>query len=262
VQAAAQFGILLLAIHTLLPEIWARQIAAGPIAFILTFLVAHLLTAFVEWFFHRYVLHSVASSWLRRFAEKHRNHHALTRIQLKSADVGDGRIILNRYPIVDQEQFEDSAFPPYALVAFWLLYTPFLILAQQVFPHAPIYLAGYSALTWSTVSYEIFHAIEHRPYEWWKHATEHHRFGPLWRKIYGFHHFHHANVNANEGISGFFGFPVPDWVFRTYHQPPDLLLEGRIASARDFAVRPPWGFVVKLDRWVRRREARSAKRSR
>jgi len=262
VLAAAQFAVLLLAMRFLAPSIWEQQIGAGLLAFLATFLAAHLFMAFVEWFFHRYVLHSVASSWLRRFAERHRNHHALTRIQLKTAEVGEGRIVLNRYPIVEKEQFEDSAFPAYALVAFWAIFTPALIALQQLLPHAPIYLAGYSAIAWSTVSYEVFHAIEHRPYEWWKHATEHPRFGSLWRKIYGFHHFHHANVNVNEAISGFFGLPIADWVFRTYHQPPDLLLEGRIASAKEFAVRSPWGFVTRLDRWVRQREARSTHRKR
>jgi len=257
-----QFAGLLLAIRILVPAVWAQQVRAGPIAFVLTFLAAHLLNAFVEWFFHRYVLHSVASSWLRRFAVGHRHHHALTRIKLRSAHVGEGRIILNRYPITEREQFEDSAFPAYALVAFWLLFTPLLFAAQQVLPHAPVYLAGYSAVTWSAMSYEVFHAIGHRPYEWWKSATEHPRFGALWRRIYGFHHFHHANVNANEAISGFFGLPVADWVLRTYHQPPDLLLEGRVATAKEFAVLPPWGFVTRLDSWARRREARSTRRRR
>jgi hemolysin III len=104
--------------------------------------------------------------------------------------------------------------------------------------------------------YEILHAIEHLPYEWWKHATEHPRLGFMWRQLYGFHHMHHANISCNEAISGFFGLPIADWVLRTYHQPKELLLEGRVATAKDFAVPPPPGFVRWLDAWARKRESR------
>jgi hemolysin III len=73
--------------------------------------------------------------------------------------------------------------------------------------------------------------------------------------LYGFHLMHHANVGCNEGISGFFGLPVADWCFGTYHQPQQLLLAGRIATAKDFAVGPPSRVVRALDRWVRKRES-------
>jgi hemolysin III len=251
-----QFAVLLVGLRFLAPGLWSQQLAAGPGAIVLAFLATHLFICFFEWGFHRYVLHSVVSPWLSRFARGHRNHHALTNIQLQRDDVGPGRVVLNRYPIVDEEQFEDSAFPVYALAAFWVLFTPLLMFAQFLMPHAPVYLGGYAAITWSMASYEIFHAIEHLPYPWWKHATEAKRFGGLWRAVYGFHHFHHANVGSNEAISGFFGLPLADWVFRTHHQPKDLLLHGRMATAKDFAVRPPWRFVVWLDRWARARETK------
>lgn len=260
VQLIAQFVLLLVAMRFLTPGIWAQQVGAGAGAIFLAFLGTHLFLCFFEWGFHRYVLHSVVASWLRRFARGHRNHHALTNIQLKSNDAGAGRIVLNRYPIVDDDQHEDSAFPVYALLAFWALFTPLLILAQKLLPGAPIYLGGYTAIAWSMVTYEVFHSIEHLPYPWWKRATEHHRFGGLWRRIYGFHHFHHANVGSNEGISGFFGLPLADWAFKTYHQPQDLLLHGRIATAKEFAVRPPWPFVASMDRWARAREAKILRR--
>ena len=41
----------------------------------------------------------------------------------------------------------------------------------------------------------------------------------------------------------------------TYHQPQALLLEGRVATARDFAVPPPPRVVQWLDGWARKREA-------
>ena len=109
---------------------------------------------------------------------------------------------------------------------------------------------------------EILHAIDHHPYEWWKRATEHPRLGKMWRKLYGFHHMHHANISCNEAISGFFGLPIADWVLGTYHQPRELLLEGRVATAKDFAVPPPPRIIRWLDGWARKLEARVHHRER
>lgn len=252
---ALQYAALLAAFRFVMPGLWARQFAAGPWAIVGVFLVGHLVTCVFEWFFHRYLLHSITIGWLQKLAHAHRNHHSLTAIQLARDEAGPGRIVLNRYPIVDDDQHEDSAFPPYALAAFWLVFAPLFIVMQLIFPHAPVIIGGFASITWAMTSYEIIHAIEHLSYDWWKHATEHPRFGWLWQRVYGFHHFHHANVGSNEAISGFFGVPVADFMFRTYHQPSELLLHGRIATAREFAVHAPWGWVVALDRWARKRES-------
>jgi len=256
IQVLAQFGLLLVAFRLLLPRFWAGQLATGWVAFLLTFLAGHLFLCFFEWAFHRYVLHAVTSRLLIRFANGHRSHHGLTPIRLQAVSEGSDRYVLNRYPIVEEAQHVDSAFTFYAIVAFWALFTPLMLGLQFLLPHAPVLLGGYAAITWSMCLYEILHAIEHRPYEWWKHATEHPRFGPFWRKLYGFHHMHHANVTCNEAISGFFSLPIADWAFGTYHQPKELLLEGRVATAKDFAVPPPLPFVRWLDSWGRRRESR------
>jgi hemolysin III len=240
----------------LLPSVWAQQFASGWLALLFVFLGAHLFIAFFEWFFHRYILHSVTARWLMWFARGHRNHHGLTPIKLQPVSAGSDRYVLNRYPIIEESQHVDSAFPVYALLAFWALFTPVLIGLQLLLPHLPILIGSYTAIMWSMCLYEILHAIEHHPYEWWKHATEHPRLGGLWRKLYGFHHMHHANISCNEAISGFFGLPIPDWVFGTYHQPKELLLEGRVATAKDFAVPPPPRLVRALDAWARKREAR------
>jgi hemolysin III len=257
-----QFALLLAGLRFLAPALWTQQVAAGPGALVLAFLGTHLFICFFEWGFHRYVLHSVTARPLARFALAHRHHHALTNIQLVGREGPEpGRIVLNRYPIVEEEQHEDAVFPSYALVVFWVMFTPLLMVAQLVLPRAPVYLGGYAAITWSMATYEVFHGIEHFPYAWWERATGHPRFGGFWRKVYGFHHFHHANISANEAISGFFGLPLADWVLHTYHQPPDLLLHGRMATAKEFAVRPPWPWIARMDRWARSREAKIIHRS-
>jgi hemolysin III len=251
-----QLVLLFAGYHALFPKPWARQLIGGVAPFISAFLAMHLFLCFFEWFFHRYVLHGVTSRWLKGFAHDHRHHHSLTPIRLRPVEKGSDRFILNEYPITHEAQYPSSAFPPYALVAFWALFTPFLLGLQTFMPQLPVVLAGYAAIAWSMMLYEILHAIDHWPYEWWQKATEHPRFGALWRKLYGFHLMHHANIGCNEGIGGFFGFPIADWCFGTYHQPKELLLEGRKATAKDFAIRPPRRFVRWLDRWTRKRETR------
>ncbi len=256
IQTVVQLTLLMLAIRTFLPQVWTAQLAGGVLPFVACFLGMHMVMCFFEWAFHRYVLHAMVSPILERFARGHRTHHGLTPIKLQAVSEGSDRYILNRYPIVEEDQYEDSAFPPYALAGFWLFFTPLLVGLQFAFPTLPVLVGGYSAIAVSMTLYEILHAIEHLPYEWWQKAIEHPTFGGMWTKLYGFHHFHHANINVNEAISGFFGLPVADWVFRTYHQPRELLLEGRVASAKDFAVKPPWGFVQAMDAWARKRESR------
>lgn len=261
VQALSQYAVLLLAFRFLLPGVWERQFAAGWPALIGAFLGMHLFVCFFEWAFHRYVLHSLVTSWLKYFARGHRNHHGLTPIRLQPLVAGSDRYILNRYPILEESQHEDSAFPVYALVAFWGLFTPLLVGVQLLLPGVPVLMGGYAAITFSMCLYEILHAIEHQPYEWWKHATEHPRFGIIWRKLYGFHHMHHANISCNEAISGFFGLPLADWAFGTYHQPKELLLEARVATAKDFAIRPPHRWVQRIDEWARKRETKILRRA-
>lgn len=256
IQVLLQYVLLLAFFRFLLPSVWHRQFATGWPAFAIAFLAIHMVLCFFEWAFHRYVLHAVTTPVLAWFARGHRSHHNLTPIRLRPVSEGSDRYVLNRYPITEESQYPDSAFPVYATAAFWVVFTPLLIGLQFLFPNLPWLMGGYAAVTWSMALYEILHAMEHLPYEWWKRATEHPRLGILWRKLYGFHHMHHANVSCNEAISGFFGLPLADWAFGTYHQPKELLLEGRVATAKDFAVRPPPAFVLWLDRWARKREAR------
>jgi len=255
ILVGVQLALVALALRQFFPKLWAAQLDAGPLAFVLVFVGMHLLLSFFEWFFHRYVLHAVTVWWLKRFAHAHRHHHSLTSIRLlKPVAEGSDRFILNEYPITSVEQYADAEFPVYALASFWALFSPLLIGVQLLLPRWPILLGGYAAIAWSMALYEILHAIDHWPYEWWRKATEHPRFGAFWRRLYGFHLMHHANIGCNEAISGFFGLPIPDWCFATYHQPKALLLEGRMATARDFAIGTPRAFVRWMDRWARLRE--------
>jgi hemolysin III len=258
---ALQFAILFFGVQVAFPGLWGRQIAAGPLAIVVVFVSFHLFLSFFEWFFHRYVLHFITMSLLSKFARDHRQHHRLTGIRLRPVPGESHRVILNEYPITQPKQFESSSFPFYTLSAFWVLFTPLLLGLQWAWPTAPVILGGYAAIAWSMMLYELLHAINHWPYEWWQRAIEHPRFGAFWKLVYGFHLMHHSNVGCNEAISGFFALPVADWCFGTYHQTKDLLLEGRRATAEDFTVRPPSRLVRRIDRWARSREAKIQRRA-
>jgi hemolysin III len=257
VQCAALF----LGIRTLAPGLWSRQVDAGWVALLFVFIGQHLLNAFSEWTFHRYILHTAPFSWVKRMAREHRHHHRLTAIQLEPADDGEGRVVLNCYPITEPTQYEASAFPWWALLGFWAFFSLFLIPLQLLLPRLPILLGGYAAIAWSLICYEVLHAIEHRPYEWWERAVEHPRAGRFWKQFYGFHHMHHANIRCNEAIGGFFTLPIADWVFGTYHQPEELLLHGRMATAREFKIHKPRRIVQWLDRTMRNAETRALHRT-
>ncbi|HSQ59928.1 MAG TPA: hypothetical protein VLT84_05805 [Acidobacteriota bacterium] len=114
------------------PDTWSRQMAAGPGAFALVFVAMQMFNCFFEWGFHRYVLHARVHPWLSTFSQGHRHHHSLTPIQIRSSEAGPGRIILNQYPITEAHQHEDSAFPWYAMAAFWLLFTPVLAMSKNL----------------------------------------------------------------------------------------------------------------------------------
>lgn len=255
--AMLQFALLILGIRVFLPSVWANHMTSGVGAVMLVFLGMHLLNCFFEWGFHRYVLHAILFAWLRGPAIRHRLHHSLTPVRLGGRqDSAQGRTILNRYPIERQEQYESSTFPAWSLAAFWGLLTPVLVGFQVLFPKAPFLIGGYAAITWSLWCYEVVHHIEHLTFEWWEERIEHRRLGAIWKFVYGFHETHHANPRCNESISGFFSLPLADWLFGTHYQPKERLQDGRVATAKEFALPQPRRFVRWLDRLVGSREAR------
>lgn len=226
------------------PGVWKVQLEASWGAIILLFLTFHLMNAFVEFFFHRYVLHKPFPG-LRRFWKKHTRHHALTMVVVQS----DGN--KNYYPILEEKQKESSFFPWYTLIIFCLVYTPILTMVQILFPKAPVFICGWGAIVFSLVLYEFLHATEHVSLEKWKRLLDHPKFGWFWKKVYAFHLRHHAEISSNESISGFFGIPIPDIVFRTYVNPGDMFEHGKPGNKP----KPPdpVAFIRWLDKVAERR---------
>ena len=156
----------------------------------------------------------------------------------------DGRGILfieNKFPITEPEQGEASFFPWYSLAVFALVLSPLLALLQWLFPSFPWFLAGFAALAVSLTLYEVLHAINHWPFEKWEPLIQHPRWGWYWRPAYAFHLRHHAVIDCNESISGFFGLPVADWAFGTCVIPQTVYAEGEEWTPDKFrSPRPRW----------------------
>ena len=238
--------------------VWAAQTATTAGRFAVAFLVIHLFNAFIEFVFHRYVLHKPVVPFLSRFYKQHTLHHSLTRIGKRFTSAGrEVPFVENIYPVTEPEQGEASFFPWYTLAIFGAIVTPLLALLTWIAPAYPWFFGGYAALAFSLALYEIFHAIEHWAFERWAPLIEHRSFGWFWRKVYSFHLRHHAVIDCNEAISGFFTLPVFDWVFGTFLLPKSLYADGSEWTPAEFTSPRPRALIrwcdAQTDALVKRR---------
>jgi hemolysin III len=247
---AATLLVLGSALRLLAPAaVWRAQLAAGPWRWAVAFVAVTGLNCFVEYFFHRYVLHKPVIPLLSHFYRAHTKHHSLTRIGRRRTPEGrDIPFIENIYPITETKQHESSFFPWYTLAVFGLLLTPLFAAAQGILPSFPWFLAGYGALAASLILYEVLHAIEHLSFEQWMPLLGHRRWGGFWKKVYSFHLRHHAVIDCNESISGFFTLPLADWAFGTCVIPPGLYADGAEWKAAQFLSPRPCGFIRWCDK--------------
>lgn len=244
---------LLVALRLVAPDVWTGQWVAPVGKGAIAFLAISLVNAFVEYFFHRYVLHMPAIPFLRRLYKQHTLHHALTRIARKPSRDGRGILFIeNKFPMTEPEQGEASFFPWYALAVFALVLSPLLVLLQWLAPSFPWFLAGFAALAVSLTLYEVLHAINHWPFEKWEPLILHPRWGWFWRPAYAFHLRHHAVIDCNESISGFFGLPVADWLFGTCVIPQTIYADGEEGTPEKFRSPRPRRIIQALDVWAER----------
>jgi len=246
---ACLFGLLWWAF----PLVSAAQYTASWTKVLLVFLMVSLGLCFFEFFFHRYVLHQPALPFVRRLYRQHTLHHGLTRIVRKHRANGPDilMVVENKFPIVEVEQGEASFFPWFTLAIFAILMSPLLALGHWLLPSYPWFLGGYLALASSLTLYEMFHAINHWPMEKWLPLLEHPRWKWFWHPAYSFHLRHHAVIDCNESISGFFGIPLADWVFGTCVVPKSIYPHGDEWKESEFTrPRPRWLIRV-LDAWVK-----------
>lgn len=250
---------LLALLRFLAPGVWDGQFLGAWWSYPAAFAVVSLFLCFVEFFFHRYVLHMPAIPGLRRLYRQHTLHHALTRIGRKAGS--DGRSVLcveNKFPIVEAEQGEGSFFPWYSLAIFAAVFAPLAAVMQWLVPSFPWFFSGIAALATSLALYELLHAINHWPIETWLPLIEHPRWGWFWRPVYSFHLRHHAVIECNESVSGFFGLPVADWAFGTCLIPRTIYADGEEWKAENFIAPRPRALI----RWLDRLSARAVQQRR
>ncbi len=249
----ATLAVLWLGLRFIAPNVWDAQWIASPGKWAIAFVAVSLGNCFLEFFFHRYLLHTPALPFVRRLYRQHTLHHALTHIVRRPAR--DGRAILcveNKFPIVEPEQGEASFFPWYSLAAFSAVAAPVFALLHWLAPQFPWFLAGSLALACSLSLYEILHAINHWSLDKWSPLLTHRVWGKFWRLLYGFHLRHHAVTDCNESISGFFGLPVADWVFRTCIVPKTVYENGEPSDPEMFRRPNPIAPIAWLDERARR----------
>ena len=264
--ATSLAGLLLILRVAAPASVWQAQLSGAWWQFMAVFLLVHLGTCFVEYGFHRYVLHKPVVPFLSRFYRQHTLHHSLTRIGRRFTPGGrEVPFIENIYPVTTPEQGEASFFPWYTLAVFAAVLTPFLIVGQWLAPSFPWFFAGYCSVAFALALYEIFHAIEHWAFERWAPLIENKTFGWFWRGVYSFHLRHHAVIDCNEAISGFFTLPVFDWVFGTFILPKSLYVDGSEWKQEEFVSPRPYALIrwldAKTDAMVQRRRAAAKKGS-
>lgn len=258
---AASFASLTGLLKLVAPDsVWAAQTSARAGYFVGAFLIVHLLICLVEYFLHRYVLHKPVVPFLSRFYRQHTLHHSLTRIGKRYTSAGRAvPFVENIYPVTEPEQGEASFFPWYTFAVFAGILAPLFCLLHWIAPAFPWFLAGFTAIAFSLALYEIFHAIEHWPFERWAPLIESRRFGWFWRKVYSFHLRHHAVIDCNEAISGFFTLPVFDWLFGTFLLPKSLYVDGSEWTPEEFVSPRPVALIrwcdARADALVQRRRA-------
>lgn len=223
-------------------------------AYLTCFLVVHLALSLFEYFFHRYMLHKEFWQWFGPLKRKHTEHHGITHVR-ELADTADdeGRAeVRNKYAITKPEQIKSSTFPAWSLVAFWGIFSLVFWPLQIALPRLPILFSGYSAVVFSFMLYEVIHAIEHLDYDkHWKPFVDRYR---LVRNLYGFHLMHHSRDKVNQGIGGFCGLPIWDWIFGTYFVPAELPLPGARVTPKSQDPPPPRRLLRWLDERVAERE--------
>ncbi len=257
---------LLGALWLIAPNVFDGQITSPLWAFLVAFVAISFVNCLFEYFFHRYVLHQSSIPLVRRLYRQHTLHHALTRIGRKPSRDGRGILFIeNKFPIVEPEQGEASFFPWYTLAIFTAVQTPLFIVLQWLFPTIPWFFGGFAALASSLTLYEVLHAINHWPYEKWEPLILHKHWGWFWRPVYAFHLRHHAVIDCNESISGFFGLPLADWLFGTCVIPKTVYANGEDWQEDKFSSPRPRWLIRQLDRWsdgvMQRRRARAGETS-
>ncbi len=248
----------------LVPAIWRVQptlnfwMMVGGIFFAML-----VMNLFVEFFFHRYVLHMPLVPFLSHFHKQHTLHHALTSVRVVGS--GKDRHVESHYEMVEDSQEVASFFPWYAFLVFALFLTPIFMVEQWMLPEAPIFVEGPVSFAFSLLLYESLHRLAHVPRKKWEPLLVHPLWGWWWRRIDAFrtlHINHHRDIFSNEGVGGLLSYPLADHLLGTHVKPAFAYEDGSIVGDVELASPTP-GFIIRsLDNFARARiRSRGAKKA-
>ncbi len=240
-------------LHLLFPREMKQELTGGLLkclALIGMFILSKAGTGLFEHLFHRYVLHTSIIPFLRYFFREHARHHALTDVICFKGKEKTPCPAIDRYAILEPEQNRASFFPYWGLSVFFVSLIPFIAIPQLLFPSIPFVIPGYAAIAFAYAFYEIVHRIEHFSEEWWGVRKSHPRLGKFYTWFHAFHKAHHLDIHCNEGISGFFGIPIWDFLLGTYARLRRPVRAGVTLEKEDFIVPTPRWPIRVLDQFA------------
>ncbi len=242
-------GIIKIVLHWLgFDWLWEVQLTPALGKAITIFLGQQVVNNFVEWFFHRYMLHSpLVPGFSRLFVQHHVVHHMLTLVRPVEEKWR------NNYPIDHERKYRASYFPFYTYAAFSVAALGSICCVQALLPTWPVLFYAIASIGWSLMAYEFIHAAEHLPAGFWHWVFKLWFVGDFMQRLYGFHEFHHewtSRFKVNMNISGFVcGIPLADWVFGTLRFPKKSFAQGTTVDWTDVDVPlPRFWWIRRLDK--------------
>jgi hemolysin III len=205
-----------------------------------------------EYLYHRYLLHSAVLPFMKVMHEEHAHHHGLTAVKaaVSPKDPEKTAPVKSEYPIEKKSQEKFMMFPWFSISIFFGLFLVMLALPLYfIFPGQPVIAAVLISSTLYYLSYEIYHAILHLPYEGhWRQGVEG-KFKAIIRPMYSFHLMHHWRPTANLAIVGLWGFALWDRVFNTFHRPHNLPVNKAMVNWADANIGKPYWPISMFDTW-------------
>jgi len=240
------------AFYLVAPFAFAAEIAKPWHVVLWTALFGLPLSLF-EYFYHRYLLHSAVLPFMAAMHRAHSTHHGLTYVKAPVNPKDPARLVEVRseFPVEEEHQEESMMFPLYSLPIFVAVFLIlFALPLKLIFRHEPVILGLIFSVTAYYVSYEVWHAILHLPFErFWQPVLEGRFTKRVFRRLYSFHLMHHWRPTANLAIVGFWGVAVWDYVFKTHRRPERLPLNGAEVNYYDADLSKPLWPISVLDRW-------------
>jgi len=206
-----------------------------------------------EYFYHRYMLHSAILPFMSSMHRAHSTHHGLTYVKAPVNPKDPAMLVevKSEFPVEEPHQEESMMFPLWSLPIFVAVFLVlFALPLKLMFPAEPILLSLILSVTAYYVSYEVWHAILHLPFEqFWQPMMEGRVTKRLFRRLYGFHLMHHWRPTSNIAIVGFWGVAIWDYAFKTHRRPERLPLDGAQVNYHDATLSKPLWPIALFDRW-------------